>query len=208
MLQASTAKAQEITRLRAEVLQVLYLISQMLKQGASFAAGRGATILSASVWRAATPSSSRRSRSAAWVFVAQGLLPLSSFTPLPLPARSAVDFLGRETYIAVRWSSAQGIWTEKSEDNMAKRKRKDPMPGPNATPEEIGEFWDTHSLADYWDETHEVEFQVNLKRKPSLIPVEHELIKQINTLATKQGLSPETLVNQWLREKLATISDE
>ena len=37
------------------------------------------------------------------------------------------------------------------------------MPSPDATPEEIGEFWDTHSLADYWDETHEVEFQVNLK---------------------------------------------
>ena len=37
------------------------------------------------------------------------------------------------------------------------------MPPPDATPEEIGEFWDTHSLADYWDETHEVEFQVNLK---------------------------------------------
>ena len=34
---------------------------------------------------------------------------------------------------------------------------------PDATPEEIGEFWDTHDLADYWDETEEVEFQVNLK---------------------------------------------
>ena len=41
-------------------------------------------------------------------------------------------------------------------------KTKDPMPPPDATPEEIGEFWDTHSLADYWDETHEVEFQINL----------------------------------------------
>ena len=39
------------------------------------------------------------------------------------------------------------------------------MPSPDATPEEIGEFWDTHSLADYWDETHEVEFQVDLKRQ-------------------------------------------
>lgn len=44
-----------------------------------------------------------------------------------------------------------------------KNKKRDPMPPPNATPEEIGEFWDTHSLADYWDETHEVEFQVNFK---------------------------------------------
>ena len=39
------------------------------------------------------------------------------------------------------------------------------MPPPDATPEEIGEFWDMHSLADYWDETHEVEFQVNLKSR-------------------------------------------
>lgn len=37
------------------------------------------------------------------------------------------------------------------------------MSPPDATPEEIGEFWDTHSLADYWNETYEVEFQVNLK---------------------------------------------
>ncbi len=44
-----------------------------------------------------------------------------------------------------------------------KNKKRDPMPPPDATPEEIGEFWDTHSLADYWDEIHEVEFQVNLK---------------------------------------------
>ena len=40
--------------------------------------------------------------------------------------------------------------------------KRDPMPPPDATPEEIGEFWDTHSLADYWDETHEAGFQVNL----------------------------------------------
>ena len=39
------------------------------------------------------------------------------------------------------------------------------MPPPDATPEEIGEFWDTHSLADYWDKTHEVEFEVNLKSR-------------------------------------------
>ena len=27
---------------------------------------------------------------------------------------------------------------------------------------EIGEFWDTHSLADYWDQTHEVEIDVRI----------------------------------------------
>ena len=33
-----------------------------------------------------------------------------------------------------------------------------------STWEEIAEFWDTHSLADYWDETHEVEFEVRVER--------------------------------------------
>ena len=51
----------------------------------------------------------------------------------------------------------------KHSQEIIKNKKRDPMPPPDATPEEIGEFWDTHSLADYWDETHEVEFQVNLK---------------------------------------------
>lgn len=48
-------------------------------------------------------------------------------------------------------------------------KKRDPMPSPDATPEEIGEFWDTHSLANYLDETHEVEFQVNLKSEQKRI---------------------------------------
>ncbi len=66
-----------------------------------------------------------------------------------------------------------------------KDKKRDPMPPPDATPEEIGEFWDTHSLSDYWDETHEVDFQVNLKLRHNLVPVEREIAEQINAHATE-----------------------
>ena len=31
--------------------------------------------------------------------------------------------------------------------------------------EAIADFWDAHSLADYWDQTHEVEFEVRAKRR-------------------------------------------
>jgi hypothetical protein len=31
--------------------------------------------------------------------------------------------------------------------------------------DEIAEFWDTHSLADYWDQTREVEFEVSAQRR-------------------------------------------
>ena len=67
-------------------------------------------------------------------------------------------------------------------------KKLDPMPPPNATPEEIGEFWDTHSLADYWDGTHEVEFQVNLKSWHNPTLTERKTAEQINVQATKQGI--------------------
>jgi hypothetical protein len=35
------------------------------------------------------------------------------------------------------------------------------------TTEEIAEYWDSHSLADHWDETHEVEFEMRAQRSGS-----------------------------------------
>ena len=67
-----------------------------------------------------------------------------------------------------------------------KNKKRDPMPSPNATPEEIGEFWDTHSLADYLDETHEVEFKVNLKSRQNQTPDETEISDRNGTLVAEQ----------------------
>ena len=101
-----------------------------------------------------------------------------------------------------------------------KDKKRDPMPPPNATPEEIGEFWDTHSLADYWDETNEVDFQVNLKPKHNRVPAEREVSDQINTSATKpdastpkenliSNMSDETKPNQLptTEDKVGTLLD-
>lgn len=73
------------------------------------------------------------------------------------------------------------------------------------TLEEIGEFWDTHSLDDYWDQTHEVEFEVRAKqrRRVTLAPEIYELIA---SHAQLRGLMPETLVNLWLAERLQAAS--
>ncbi len=69
------------------------------------------------------------------------------------------------------------------------------------TIEEIADFWDTHSLADYWDQTHEVKFEVRVKhrRRVTLTP---EVYAQIEAQARKSGILPETLVNLWLVERL------
>lgn len=67
--------------------------------------------------------------------------------------------------------------------------------------EEIAEFWDTHSLADYWDQTHEVEFEVRAKRRRR-VTIDPDIYMRIERCAVTRGVLPETLVNLWLVERL------
>jgi len=67
---------------------------------------------------------------------------------------------------------------------------------------EIGEFWDTHDLADSWDLTQPVEVEVDLKAEKSYYSVARDLASQIEHIAHLQGVSSGTLVNLWLQEKV------
>ncbi|MEA2061327.1 MAG: CopG family antitoxin [Thermodesulfobacteriota bacterium] len=69
------------------------------------------------------------------------------------------------------------------------------------TLEEIGEFWDNHSLGDYWDKTREVEFNVRAKKRHRII-IEPELFDKIVNRSHMKGILPETLINLWLSEKV------
>ncbi len=86
---------------------------------------------------------------------------------------------------------------------MAKKVR-DPIPE-FETLEDIVEFWDTHSTADYDNLTHEVEFEIQLDASPrpkqtiTLLP---ELSEKLEESASRQGVSIETLVNAWLTQKV------
>ncbi|HLF89310.1 MAG TPA: CopG family antitoxin [Anaerolineales bacterium] len=74
------------------------------------------------------------------------------------------------------------------------------------TLEEIAEFWDTHSLADYWDQTHEVEFEVRAQRRRR-VTLDPDVYSQIEEQAHTRGVSPETLVNLWLVERLQDVKE-
>jgi uncharacterized protein YfaS (alpha-2-macroglobulin family) len=71
------------------------------------------------------------------------------------------------------------------------------------TLKEIAEFWDTHSTADYWDQTYEVEFEIRAPRRRR-VTVDPEVYEQIEKQARQRGLLPETLINLWLVERLQT----
>lgn len=87
---------------------------------------------------------------------------------------------------------------------MGKSERKrDPIPEHFKGPDDAAGFWDSHDLADYWDQTSEASFEVDLQSRVFLTALEPELAKKLAKRAHKEGVSTETLVNLWLSEKLA-----
>jgi hypothetical protein len=69
------------------------------------------------------------------------------------------------------------------------------------TLEEIADFWDAHSLADQWDQTHEVTFEVRARRRRR-VTLDLEVYEQVEAQAQARGLLPETLINLWVAERL------
>jgi hypothetical protein len=70
--------------------------------------------------------------------------------------------------------------------------------------EEAGEFWDTHSSADYEEYMTEAHFDVELERRATEVLVTDRLLREVRKIARQQGVATETLVNLWLQEKVAT----
>lgn len=73
--------------------------------------------------------------------------------------------------------------------------------------EEMAEFWDSHSLADYWDQTEPVEeFKISEQaRRRYLVSLDKELVERVRKIARVRGLSTESLVNLLLEQRLQEI---
>ncbi|HLF25253.1 MAG TPA: CopG family antitoxin [Anaerolineae bacterium] len=73
-----------------------------------------------------------------------------------------------------------------------------------ATLEEAIEFWDSHSFADYVDDTEPVEIEVNLEhgRQVVSLQLDTERSEKLRALARREGKSPTELAAEWLVERL------
>ena len=67
---------------------------------------------------------------------------------------------------------------------------------------EISEFWDTQDLADYWDKTKSVEFEIDIKSEVTYYAIDKDLSAKIRAIAQQRGVSADTLLNLWVQEKL------
>lgn len=72
---------------------------------------------------------------------------------------------------------------------------------------EEAEFWDTHSLAPYWDEWKDanIVFELDKPREESLVlRVQKGLKARLKKIARSKGLNVSTLARMWLMEKIQT----
>jgi len=59
--------------------------------------------------------------------------------------------------------------------NIDMRKRGDTIPEHFNSAEAAGEFWDTHSAADYWNEMGEEEMEFDIQKRTFLVPVDAQI---------------------------------
>lgn len=84
-----------------------------------------------------------------------------------------------------------------------KKKKIDPIPKFKNYKEEA-EFWDTHSLADYWDKWEDIDlvFELDKPREASLVLRLQKAFKdKLKKIARSKGLDVSTLARMWLMEK-------
>jgi len=81
-----------------------------------------------------------------------------------------------------------------------------PTPPTNSL-DAIAEFWDIHSLADYWDQTEPAEFEFDPQaRRHYLVAIDPDLLARIRAIARRNGLDTESLVNLWLERHLQEMA--
>jgi len=71
---------------------------------------------------------------------------------------------------------------------------------------ELSEFWDSHNLGEYWEQLRPAEFEVDIQSQATYYPLEANLSADLRSIARKKGISPEVLLNLWVREKVRKVT--
>ncbi|MBI1800305.1 MAG: hypothetical protein HY259_14970 [Chloroflexi bacterium] len=92
--------------------------------------------------------------------------------------------------------------TEHKEREKSTRRAKRAVPS-FANREDEARYWDTHSLADHWDEAKpvRVRFARNLSQGIT-VRLDPETLEALRRRAHQQGIGPTTLARMWILEHL------
>ena len=80
--------------------------------------------------------------------------------------------------------------------------KKDTIPEHFNSAEEAGEFWDTHSAADYLDEMEEEEMEFDIQKRTFLVPVDGRIYQFAKKRAEAEHRTVEQMINTLLNREL------
>jgi hypothetical protein len=71
--------------------------------------------------------------------------------------------------------------------------------------DELAQFLETHDLDEYWDALSRADSEPEPQERAYLVPVDEGVMNRIALIAKMRRVSPETLINAWLNEKIAEV---
>ena len=74
--------------------------------------------------------------------------------------------------------------------------------------DKLTEFFDENDLGDYLDAMPEADFEVELSHRRHYVAVDEDVIEQLSEISKSEHVSSGTIVNSWLREKLADYTQK
>jgi len=84
-------------------------------------------------------------------------------------------------------------------------KIREPLPKTFASEDEAGEFWDSHSTADYEEYLEPVDAVIDIKQRRFEIEVDRETFLALNTYAKKANIPVKNLASSIIRENIASL---
>ena len=72
-----------------------------------------------------------------------------------------------------------------------------------ASLDELVGFFDSHDMGEYEESLPEARFDVDLISKTHLVAIDEELSGRLTEIAEQEHTPAESLVNDWLREKIS-----
>ena len=66
-------------------------------------------------------------------------------------------------------------------------------------------YMETHDLSEELANSPEVHFEFSRRQRRNRFALHVELAERLTNIARQRGISPEVLLNQWAREKIAEI---
>ncbi len=67
---------------------------------------------------------------------------------------------------------------------------------------DIARFWDTHDLADYWEQTQVEEVEVVYQPEVTYFALKSSLAALLSQIARRREVSEEALLDAWVRDRL------